>query len=224
MLTTLPSASRASTIGRDMRAPYVQRGALLIRPIVPLVEANDASTAPRNVVEDSLGHFEAHFEFLQSCSDRAAKIMKPPALDAACFVEIGLRLRKAVEDPGTALKNEHRRVGARLAGSPSPVATAARYGRRRSLPARLGSSISRGRVRLRPTSSRRPPRGVGQSGSEVSRCRHRHLVLQWRAKRRATRRPTSTRSREATAPRLTPANGFSASRSLPIAHPYAARP
>ena len=42
-----------------MRAPRVQRCALLLRPVVALIDSHDFCPAPGNMVQDSLGHLQA---------------------------------------------------------------------------------------------------------------------------------------------------------------------
>jgi hypothetical protein len=70
-----------------VRTPGVERRAFLIGPGVSLIDANDAGSTARNVVENSLGHLELNTEPLKTGSHCAAEIMQSPILDAARLIE-----------------------------------------------------------------------------------------------------------------------------------------
>ena len=79
----------------DMRAPCGERGALLVGPVMALVDADNAGPAARNVVENGLGHFEADAELLQAGGRRSPQIVERPIGDAAPLVEAILRFAPA---------------------------------------------------------------------------------------------------------------------------------
>jgi hypothetical protein len=67
---------RRKNVGRTC----LERGALLRRPVVPLVHACDAATAAGNVVQHRFGNFEPHAEALQTrgrqfCANREGWIL-----------------------------------------------------------------------------------------------------------------------------------------------------
>src|SRR5208337_216940 len=86
----------------DMRAPCRERSALLVRPCVTLIDADDARPASRDVVQNGFGHFEPDAQPLKAGGHRAAKVMQAPIFDAAGLVQGRLCLAEAVEGSATA--------------------------------------------------------------------------------------------------------------------------
>src|SRR5580704_3549263 len=120
-----------------VRAPGVQRRALLVGPIVALVDADDSGAAPRNVVENGLSHLKADAELLQARSERAAKVVQDPTLRRAegagietlllglleqlpddVLVEPRLRLAPSCKRAAAGRKNEVRPTVVELARPP----------------------------------------------------------------------------------------------------------
>ena len=65
----------------------VECGALLLYPIVPLINPDYPSSASAQMVQHRLGDFETHAEALQPCREGAAQVMQPPAGNTGCGVE-----------------------------------------------------------------------------------------------------------------------------------------
>jgi hypothetical protein len=83
MGNTFPAGSLPSAAARRC----ADRGAFLLCPIVPLINPDDATSAPAQMVQHRLGDFETHAEALQSCREGPAQVMQPPAGNTGCGVE-----------------------------------------------------------------------------------------------------------------------------------------
>src|SRR5271166_785194 len=90
----------------DVLAPGVEGRALLVGPFVALIDADDAGTAPRDVVEHSLGDFKPNAELLQSGRDGTAKIVEGPAGHAASPIEASLGLAPTRKNVPFSWKNK----------------------------------------------------------------------------------------------------------------------
>jgi hypothetical protein len=73
--------------GEKVRRPCVECGAFLLRPIVPLINPDYASSASAQMVQHRVGDFEAHAEALQSRRYCPSQIMQPPTGNTGCCVE-----------------------------------------------------------------------------------------------------------------------------------------
>ena len=73
--------------------PCVERLALLCRPFVTLIDADDARAASRDMVQDGFGHLKADAELLKIGGDRSAQIVDYPIrrLDLPWIITPGLR-------------------------------------------------------------------------------------------------------------------------------------
>ena len=76
---TLYRKQPAFRCGEKVRRPCVECGALLLCPVVPLINPDYASAASAQMIQHRLGDFEAHAEALQPCRKRPAQVMQPPA-------------------------------------------------------------------------------------------------------------------------------------------------
>ena len=91
-----------------MSRPCIERGALLNRPIVPLIDPSNSAAATTNMIQNGFRHFEAYTKPLQAGSDGATQIVHAPWSERRrsragrqagfagihdCFVESPLSLR-----------------------------------------------------------------------------------------------------------------------------------
>ena len=73
---------------------------------MPLIDADDAGAAARDVVENLFRHLKADAEPLQPRRHRAAQIVQTPSVDARSRVQSRLGLRPAIEGAAETRENQ----------------------------------------------------------------------------------------------------------------------
>jgi hypothetical protein len=61
---------------KDVSGPGIERGALLCRPIMALIDANDPGATAADMVQHRFGDFEPHAETLQAGGKRSARAVQ----------------------------------------------------------------------------------------------------------------------------------------------------
>src|SRR6516162_8308394 len=82
-----------------------------------LIDPDDAAARTGEVIQNRLGHFEAHAELLQTGGAGSSEVMQHPALDPARVVQADLEAADTLEGSAV-LADENARTGvqARLRG------------------------------------------------------------------------------------------------------------
>ena len=103
-MATLSCRQPAFRRGEEVRRPCVERGALLLCPIMPLIYPDDASPAPAQMVQHRLGDFETHTEALQPVARvrRRSCSHQPETPDAVSSADLAFDqpLKGVLRSPG----------------------------------------------------------------------------------------------------------------------------
>ena len=62
-----------------MSVPVIQGFALLVLPVMPLIDSSDTCTRATDVVEHSLGDLKPHTQTLEVGGKRSSQIVQPPS-------------------------------------------------------------------------------------------------------------------------------------------------